>query len=1237
MSGTMPPHFSLKGPQDATFVSQKHAYQGPTRNVRLPKVCSNGGGAIAKAPEGQKCVVAGKESLRIIRIFDSPQQEDSSAAIYRVTGRGGYRVEASKNLWEGSGLKVDSAFTDTAWCHGPYSNKILTSARNGELIMWDLNKTGSTKYERRAKDHLRSINTVQVSLLVPNYCLTGSSDGDLRVWDIRDLRKSIIRIHHPTGVRGVVFSPVVFQPLQAVVGLDNGNIFRWDLKIGQRGRLDRIPVAHTGSVTTLDWCSNSGNTSESTGNGHGWIVSGGLDRCVKVWDLTRPGPPHGHIPHKPTYTLHTSFPVRHVRWRPSFDCEIAIVSNGDFGSGSNADMSTPTIPMTALGTNLHPPPSTTSRMSPNVGLGLDLDSTPVPRPKSYSAVVASGTVTSPATPRITMSGSNSGAGDTAEIWDVRRGWIAKWQITGSAAEGGLSDLCFGGDAHVAWGQHFSGMFSQIDLRDVTKPIDAIGRVAVDWEAGGGLTFVADRKETDEVPYDDMMPDGRSAFEGSKTVHKSLGDSPFIPVSQNVGSFQTAELMNDTAVFTKLAEEYVLEGEDRRDICAVNAQAAIDAGQYRTAQVWLLVEASLANLITEGSQSQSRLQSAVQPPISMSQSYSVSAAISSMTALDKTNPGRLSDHSSERVNSPNSYQQLSGGRKTFYTPSSSTNTSPRQNLSGLPPTPITHRFSQFGRRNSIDPATFALTPPPLNRRPSAHRRPSNSTHSASPSTSSLRHVGEGALDDSDSSSSGEEEDEDGFEDDSVGRDPGHEEEEPTALRPLVSPALGPLRVSHPSPLSRVASRRWTDGENETDGKEEEDEASPSPRSTDSEGDGKNIWSSSTSKRKRPASNRRSSGVKLKTRGRSSTLASLQTMSSRQSSTKSSLLRHDSLASIKTVTASAADVSVKDFEDQPPSKIRSDEASKDLRHTKHSRDKSLAISELVLADDGDHASVREPALSCRNQELITADEERYRDIVWVALRESVDLFADEGDVQLCAMLAILVPDELGMRQRRRLAFIESYIDRLSRLRLHVCAAYVRKYSNIDDVRSLTLLETTIYTACGRCRKPFIISPSQAARSGYTYCPRCRRTTSICSICRLPVHGILFQCSVCAHGGHQVCYQRFYAQRAMVHVPHSIVLHEPSPSNTSSENETIASTRTSLRSTFSSRASIDTTASTTSTSTTTTEEDGVSTCSTLDASSEGGTHMTTTAPHLVGRPCAAGCGHYCWVAKVTGTSDI
>lgn len=62
--------------------------------------------------------------------------------------------------------------------------------------------------------------------------------------------------------------------------------------MGQRGQLDRLPVAHTGSVTSLDWCCSGGIDHQGSGAmgvtgqnidiGLGWLVSGGFDRCVKV-------------------------------------------------------------------------------------------------------------------------------------------------------------------------------------------------------------------------------------------------------------------------------------------------------------------------------------------------------------------------------------------------------------------------------------------------------------------------------------------------------------------------------------------------------------------------------------------------------------------------------------------------------------------------------------------------------------------------------------------------------------------------------------------------------------------------------------------------------------------------------------------------------------------------------------------------------------------------------------------
>ncbi|KAG5651449.1 hypothetical protein H0H81_008607 [Sphagnurus paluster] len=195
-----------------------------------------------------------------------------------------------------------------------------------------------------------------------------------------------------------------WNPLHAVVGLDNGSIYRWDLKNGQRGLLDRLPVAHTASVTTLDWCdrsfpnplAQSAVTGPETGGfGLGWLVSGGLDRCVKVWDLTGPGS-STRMPSKPTYVLHPSFPVRRVAWRPSYECELAVVSNVEFSSGSNPDLAT----NNAVGAG---------------GTGITSDGV---KPDIRASI----------------------GGDAVEIWDVRRGWIPKWSVTGSAGESAVTGM-----------------------------------------------------------------------------------------------------------------------------------------------------------------------------------------------------------------------------------------------------------------------------------------------------------------------------------------------------------------------------------------------------------------------------------------------------------------------------------------------------------------------------------------------------------------------------------------------------------------------------------------------------------------------------------------------------------------------------------------------------------------------------------------------------------------------------
>ena len=63
------------------------------------------------------------------------------------------------------------------------------------------------------------------------------------------------------------------------------------------------------------------------------------------------------------------------------------------------------------------------------------------------------------------------------------------------------------DSHALLVQHASGTVAQIDLRHSHRPIDAVPRVAMSWNAvdgsDGALAFVADKRGKWEVPYDDV--------------------------------------------------------------------------------------------------------------------------------------------------------------------------------------------------------------------------------------------------------------------------------------------------------------------------------------------------------------------------------------------------------------------------------------------------------------------------------------------------------------------------------------------------------------------------------------------------------------------------------------------------------------------------------------------------------------------------------------------------------------
>lgn len=53
--------------------------------------------------------------------------------------------------------------------------------------------------------------------------------------------------------------------------------------MGQRGQIDRLPVAHGGPIVALNWFSGTGDRENlPRPSSEGWVATGGLDRCVKV-------------------------------------------------------------------------------------------------------------------------------------------------------------------------------------------------------------------------------------------------------------------------------------------------------------------------------------------------------------------------------------------------------------------------------------------------------------------------------------------------------------------------------------------------------------------------------------------------------------------------------------------------------------------------------------------------------------------------------------------------------------------------------------------------------------------------------------------------------------------------------------------------------------------------------------------------------------------------------------------
>lgn len=408
---------------------------------------------------------------------------------------------------------------------------------------------------------------------------------------------------------------------------------------------------------------------------------------------------------------------------------------------------------------------------------------------------------------------------------------------------------------------------------------------------------------------------------------------------------------------------------------------MDAGQIDAAQTWLTLRSLLDDIVPElpyvpladprvgpdlppeCASAPAAIPPLATSPLSALPQRSMSTDRSSARGTDERSPSSLSR---EHMGSISILDRQSPRPET---PVSSTTSSPRKSSTSLPHL----QTALYSRRGSSVGQGQAIRP----RLSSSYRRPSSSflsspsmrsIHSDSPGdssrgTPSLKHVGEGALDDSDSSES---------EEDSAlviesRSDSGDEGVPPTHS------AYTPLRPGiavHPSPLAH--QQVWTEDEADND-----DDESPSPGSS-SDSDGRGPGRRPKLKRSRTKSSARS-----RTRSRSSTVASLAV-----NAPNPRLVRKTSSTSVRTVVATH--VTGQDDSEMPSHSFSKPErpVHNRTRSTTFADEVKIGLSR-VLAEDSASDGSRHAECSAN----VRKAEMRFREVGWSALREVVEDLADQ----------------------------------------------------------------------------------------------------------------------------------------------------------------------------------------------------------------------------------------------------
>lgn len=276
-------------------VPARYATLGATQDATASHKTGLEINTIAINEKGTHALLGGKEIFKTVRVEDGVCAEDLNLRT---------AIRSAPKQASGAPRQVYSIdIADVAWAKGDCGDYIAAATSSGKIILYDLGRAGLPAVQLH--EHFRQVHKVTFNPHRGNLLLSGSQDGTVRLWDLRDIRHQASQLQskrkysgQSDGVRDVKWSPT--DGVDFAFGTDSGWVQRWDIRNLKTAKV-KIP-AHTTTCNSVDWHADGKH-----------LASAGNDKTVRVWDLST-----GRR-QKAGWEIKTPHPILNARWRPAYE------------------------------------------------------------------------------------------------------------------------------------------------------------------------------------------------------------------------------------------------------------------------------------------------------------------------------------------------------------------------------------------------------------------------------------------------------------------------------------------------------------------------------------------------------------------------------------------------------------------------------------------------------------------------------------------------------------------------------------------------------------------------------------------------------------------------------------------------------------------------------------------------------------------------------------------------------